>query len=316
MIGWEMVRTWGFARLLVVVVVWAASFRLLSLYGVDLMPRAFARQLTLEMYLALVQVLTLAIGLVAALLLVQAPREQLALATSKPSAVVVGALLTPAIFVVATGAAFQIARPTLLEELARGGVALVQKSTGEFGRELTQAPLALSLLWGAVVSPIAEELFFRGALFTLVLSVTEPRPKNEAPDALSPELLQDGAAARAFGASVEWLRRGGAATIVVALVFGFLHRDMPGGLGIVRFVSALGLGLACGLARQLTGSVVPPITIHMGFNALSLCTARRLVVSETFPMKSGVPTLVAAVGAALFWAIALRYLLSRRAAGA
>ena len=91
---------------------------------------------------------------------------------------------------------------------------------------------------------------------------------------------------------------------------------MPGGLGIVRFVSALGLGLACGLARQRSGSVVPPILVHVGFNALSLATARRLVVSETFPMKSGVPTLVAAIGAVALWAVVLRYLLSRRGAAA
>jgi membrane protease YdiL (CAAX protease family) len=304
-----------FARLSFVVVAWAASFRLLSLYGVDLMPRAFARQLTLEMYLALVQVVTLAIGLVASALLVNAPRESLALRAAKPGSVLISALLTPAIFVVATGAAFHIARPTLLEELAKGGVALVQKSTGEFGRQLTQAPLALSFVWGALLSPIAEELFFRGALFTLVLSATE-LPRKAAPGALSAELIDDGPVAHAFRASVGWLRRGGAATIVVAVIFGFLHRDMPGGLGIVRFVSALGLGLACGLARQLTSSVVPAVLVHVGFNALSLATARRLVVSETFPMKSGVPTLVAAVGAAALWAVALRYLLSRRAAGA
>src|SRR5262245_12732638 len=124
----------GFVRLLLVVVVWAASFRLLSLYGVDLMPRAFAREVTLEMYLVLVQRGTLCICLLASSLVLEAPREKLALTKAKPGAVIAIVLLTPAIFVVATGAAFQIARPTLLEELARGGVALVQKSTGEFGR--------------------------------------------------------------------------------------------------------------------------------------------------------------------------------------
>lgn len=306
----------GFVRLSLVVITWAASFRLLSLYGVDLMPRAFARELTLEMYLALVQAVTLGIGLLASSLLLEAPLEKLALTRAKPARVLASVLLTPAIFVVATGAAFQIARPTLLEELARGGVALVQKSTGEFGRELTQAPFVLSFLWGAVLSPVAEELFFRGALFTLLLSLSERRRQRTAPDALSAELFEDAAVARALRASALWLRQGGAATLVIALIFGFLHRDMPGGLGIVRFVSALGLGLACGLARQLTSSVVPAILVHVGFNALSLLTARRLVVSATFPMKAGVPTLVAAVGAALLWAVAIRYLLSRRGAGA
>jgi membrane protease YdiL (CAAX protease family) len=259
---------------------------------------------------------TLGIGLLASSLLLEAPREKLALTKAKPARVLAIVLLTPAIFVVATGSAFQIARPTLLEELARGGVALVQKSTGEFGRELTQAPFALSFLWGAVLSPVAEELFFRGVLFTLLLSLTERRRQQTAPDTLSAELFEDAAVARAVRAAALWLRQGGAATLVIAVIFGFLHRDMPGGLGIVRFVSALGLGLACGLARQLTSSVVPAILVHVGFNALSLLTARRLVVSATFPMKAGVPTLVAAVGAALLWAVAIRYLLSRRGAGA
>ncbi|HEX3596857.1 MAG TPA: CPBP family glutamic-type intramembrane protease, partial [Polyangiaceae bacterium] len=82
--------------------------------------------------------------------------------------------------------------------------------------------------------------------------------------------------------------------------------------GIVRFVSALFLGVACGLARQATASVAPPMLVHVAFNALSLATARRLVVTDAFPMKDGAPTLVALAGAIAAWAAALHFLLVRR----
>jgi membrane protease YdiL (CAAX protease family) len=272
-------------RLLGVVAAWAAVFRLLSLYGVDLMPRSWAHQLTLEAYLALVQLTTLASGVALSFAVLKTPRRDLALDAPNAAGLAATVSLTPALFVLATGTAFQIARPTLLQELARGGAALVQKSSGEFGREMTQAPAALSFLWGAVLSPVSEELFFRGALFSLVL----------------------------FALGGDRLKAGTVATVLVALVFGVLHHDMPGGMGIVRFVSALGLGLACGAARQLTASVVPPMLVHVLFNALSLATARKLFVFGAFPMKSGVPTLVAAVGLVGAWTVAVGYLLARRA---
>jgi multidrug transporter EmrE-like cation transporter len=56
--------------------------------------------------------------------------------------------------------------------------------------------------------------------------------------------------------------------------------------------------------------------VHVGFNTLSLATARRLVVSEAFPVKSGVPTLVAALAGVLAWGAALSYLLAHRRARA
>ncbi|HEX4339521.1 MAG TPA: CPBP family intramembrane glutamic endopeptidase [Polyangiaceae bacterium] len=275
------------ARLLAVSVAWAVTFRLLSAYGVDLLPLSVAHELTLEDYLALVQLVTLAVGLALSFVVLAEPRRDLALVRPRTTPVVYAMVLTPAIFVVATGTAFAIAKPTLLAELMHGGVAAVQKNTGEFGRELTQSPAWLSFVWGALISPVSEELFFRGAFFTLSLeAVTSLRV---------PEKL-----------------RGTVTTILVATVFGFLHHDMPGGLGIVRFASALGLGLACGFARQLSGSVLPPMLIHVAFNALSLATARRLVVSDTFPMKSGVPTLMALIAAITTWGVALHFLLVRR----
>jgi hypothetical protein len=70
---------------------------------------------------------------------------------------------------------------------------------------------------------------------------------------------------------------------------------MPGGLGIVRFVAALGLGFACGVARQLSGTVVAACVLHLVFNALSIATVRRWVVTSALPMKWGAPTAISAV---------------------
>jgi len=297
-------------KLLAVVVVWAALFRGLSRYGVDLLPLPWARELTLESYLAIVQVITAGAGLALSFAVLGEPRRELALVAPRPVSVFRAAMLTPLVFVVTTGAAFQIARPTLLEELARGGAALVRQSTGEFGREVVVAPLWMALAWGAVVSPLAEELFFRGALFSLVTRLTRKRDSDAAPPSLSPELLDDGAATRAVSGVLAWLRDGGAAVLLVAVAFGVLHRDMPGGMGIVRFVSALGLGVACGVARKLTGSVAPPMLLHVLFNSLSITAARRLIVSDVFPVKSAIPTL-----AMLFAAIGVVAVISERAVG-
>jgi membrane protease YdiL (CAAX protease family) len=88
---------------------------------------------------------------------------------------------------------------------------------------------------------------------------------------------------------------------------------MPGGLGIVRFVSALGLGFACGLARQYSGSIAAAVVLHVLYNTLSLASVRRWIVTDTFPVKNGAPTLVTIVGA-VGVVVAVLLLRSRRAA--
>jgi membrane protease YdiL (CAAX protease family) len=75
-----------------------------------------------------------------------------------------------------------------------------------------------------------------------------------------------------------------------------MHWDMPGGQGIIRVTAGTCLGLACGVARQATGSIVVPIAIHMLFNALGLAGARRIIVNDTFPTFYMVPTLATALG--------------------
>jgi membrane protease YdiL (CAAX protease family) len=289
-------------RLFALVLLWAAIFHGLGAYGAGLLPRVIARELTLEAYLALVHLVTIVAALGAAQVFLRSPRETLALTPPSGRAIGVVLGLIPAAFVVGTSFAFLIARPTLIEELLRGGQELVQQSTGRFGRELTESPAALALLWGAVLTPISEELFFRGAVWSLARNVVAPiggSVASRVPGASLPvEFFHESGVLRTTRAVFSWLRQGGAATLFVAALFGVVHRDMPGGLGIVRFVSALGLGLACGFARQYAGSVVAAILVHVTWNALSIAAVRRWVVSETFPMKYGAPTLVA-VGAVL-----------------
>jgi hypothetical protein len=89
-----------------------------------------------------------------------------------------------------------------------------------------------------------------------------------------------------------------------------MHMDMPGGLGIVRWVSALCLGIATGITRYATGSILGPIALHMAFNFYSLATTRRWVVTETFGMKLGVPILLSLIAvltavAAVVWGLVL-----------
>jgi len=288
--------TW---RLVVVVALWAGVFEILSLYGFDVFPRALLHELTLEAYLTMVDFVVLGAGLGAAFALLRRPEATLPLRVSTAKPVFSTVALAPFVFSLCTTVAFLVARPTLVAEILAGGREQAQASTGRFGRELVESPALLAFVWGAVVSPVGEELFFRGALWSLVQRGVDRVRRSGPPstsDGLPPELIERSAAASGLERALGWFARGGMTTIVVALCFGFLHWDMPGGLGIVRFVSALGLGVACGVARQATGSVAAPIALHALFNALSLATVRRWVVTEAFPMSNGAPTLVSIVG--------------------
>lgn len=291
--------TWSRAlRLLFVSSAWGFVLWMLSHFGARLLPLELARRLSLQTYLTIVQILSTGFGLLLMLLLVPGPAEALGL--EKPRAVVIAGivLVTPAIFVIASYVAIVVSLPLLLEELRAGGAAAAQRNTGEFGAQLTHAPALLTLFWGALVSPICEELLFRGALWSafreLIGAFSEPRETASAE-----AWLRVGPIER----TKSWLLSGGISTLLATLVFGALHADMTGGLGRVRFVSALGLGLACGLARQHARSLAASIALHLVFNVFSIATARHWLQTETFPMRLGVPTLaslIAGLGIVLF----------------
>jgi membrane protease YdiL (CAAX protease family) len=295
-------------RLALIAAGWLALLMGLAKYGARLVPLNVARLLTLEQYLTLVQLTTLGVGLAASFLLLSRPREQLGLAWTSSRSVLIVALLSPAVFVLASYLAVALALPTLLEELRRGGAELARSQTGEFGRAMTTAPVWSSLLWAAVVSPVGEEFLFRGALWSGLQRLVQRFTKPASQEALSERFLSESRLVLVGRRCTAWWRRGGGATVLSSLVFALMHADLRGGQGIIRIVAASCLALACGSARQATGSLAAPIALHVIFNFLTLASARRWVVFEAFPKFFMVPTLVsmlAGLGALLAVVVAM-----------
>jgi len=284
--------TW--LRLLAVAVVWLALIQVLSRYGAYLVPLSIARHLTLQTYLMIVQVVVTAAGMSLAAIILRSTRRDMGIALPTGWQASSILLSTPLVFAAASYIAIGIALPTLMEEIARGGAEVSRQNAGDFGRALKQDPVVLTVVWGVVFAPIAEELLFRGALWSSVAELTRRfhRPRNQAqPDSLE-AFVQESVIVRAARSLKDWALQGGLATIVAAGVFGWMHADMKGGVGIVRVVSTTCLGLACGTARQLTGSVVAAILVHFVFNFLSIGQTRRWWAVGGFSSWYGVSTLV------------------------
>ncbi len=300
-------------RLCVVAVIWLAAQQLLTRYAALALPRSLARELSLELYLLLVTLTALGIGAGAAFLMLgrSAPRE-LGLVWPGGKAIALGVSLSPLLFVASSYLAVYLALPTLLEELRRGGADLVRQNAGEVGRAMTSAPLVMVLLWAVVVAPVAEEVLFRGAIWGLLCRATVAWwPLRKEPPSLPDELVNDSALVACSCAAARWLAQGGLATIVVGVGFGLLHWDLAGGQGIIRVTVTTCLGLAAGVARQHSGSVLVPIAVHGVFNVLGLAGARRWIVTQTFPTHFMVPTL-ATVLAGLGGLLALVLLFAAR----
>ncbi|MBX3130253.1 MAG: CPBP family intramembrane metalloprotease [Polyangiaceae bacterium] len=297
---------------------WLATFKLLADHGWRLIPLSLAGKLSMQAYLTLVMLVTTAVGLGASWLLLRDPPAELGLRRPRPGALAWTALLALPAYVAASYLAIYVALPTLLEELTRSGRQVVQQQTGEFGRTLVQAPLPTLLLWAVVVTPVAEELLFRGAWWSLFARAGRALARRDAApssEALPSGVLEPSLVLKVAASARRWFAEGGLATLASALVFAAMHAGMPGGLGIVRVVAAFGLGLATGVARHATGGLAAPILLHVLYNFVSLGTTRRWWVSETFPMKLGVPTLAtAAAGGSLLLAVALWLVLRRRSA--
>jgi len=297
-------------KLFVVVAAWAATFRILVSYGARLLPLGLARELSLQGFLAGVNLLTAAFGCTLAFLLLDEPRPLLGLTAARPGAIVRAGLWALPVFVLTSYVAVGLALPTLLEEIRARGVDVVREASGEFGRQLLGAPALLTLVWGALIAPISEELFFRGAFYGLIENLLAPKTPDaiQSSERLPEGVLETGGIFGVARALRRYFLSGGLATLVSALVFAWLHADMPGGMGIVRVTSALGLGLAAGIARHAGRSVFPALVLHVLFNLASIATARRWVVSGAFPTKLMVPTLLTLLAAlcllvlgALFW---------------
>ena len=294
--------SWGrVLRLVTVAGVWFALLQLCTRYAALALPRSVAAQLSLELYLVLVQLVTLPVGLVLAFALLKRDTfAELGLVRPRAKAVLLSVSLAPLLFAAASYLSVYLALPTLLEEIRRGGAELVRNNAGQMGQAMRQSPVLLVLFWSVVVAPIGEELLFRGAVWAALWRTTQRflPDRAEAAPSLPGEFIERSALLSAAKSVRDWLARGGLATLVSGALFGLLHWDMPGGQGIIRVTATTCLGLACGIARQASGSIVVPILVHAGFNLLGLAGARRWIVTESFPTHYMVPTLSTLLGAA------------------
>lgn len=269
-------------RLCILSVSWLLALRHAGWLLAKLLPNAWLAQLSLPSFSMLAQVSATAVGLGITLALFRDPRPILGVARPDSRALTHTFLVTPALFVAISVLALEVAMPWLLEELQQGRVHASKENAGAMGRAVQEAPLLSSLLWAALFAGLAEELFFRGVFFTFVRdSVLRFSPN----------------AAHVAGLG---------ATLASAALFGFLHADTPGGVGVVRIVSTTCLGLVCGLARQLTKSIVAPILLHTTYNVLALAVARKWLDVGSEPLISALPNgLVLLAGAGIGAVISL-----------
>jgi membrane protease YdiL (CAAX protease family) len=147
------------------------------------------------------------------------------------------------------------------------------------------------------LAALTEELLFRGALHALI--------ERSARRLWAPRDAGRGA--------------GIVAAAGAAVVFALLHWDLAGGVGIVRVISALCLGIACGAARYATGSVAAPVALHLVHNALAVGQARRWFAGDGPPPFESLPLPgplfgLAALGLAAFVALTGASAIARRRA--
>src|SRR5262249_45465164 len=126
------------------------------------------------------------------------------------------------------------------------------------------------LIWGALLAAASEELLFRGALFGAIVEGTRGKLPDKAALAI--------------------------AAAAAALVFALLHWDLSGGVGIVRVVSALCIGVACGTARALTGSVYAGFALHFTNNAIAIGLGRGWFGAERASFAPWIPSAMVTAG--------------------
>jgi membrane protease YdiL (CAAX protease family) len=295
---------------------WLALARGAASYGAPLLPSAVARELTLHSFLSLVLVVATAAGVSLAYVLLERPRDELGLAAPSPWPVLGAALAGPLVLVLSSFVALEIALPRLLAELAAGGKSAVEAQQGEFGRALKTSHPATTLVWAVLLTPVAEELLFRGAFWSAVTRLTRREEAETA--SLPPELIAEGFVARALGSSWRWLRAGGIATLATTGLFAALHADQPGAIGLIRVVQSVGLGLALGVARHHGRSVLAPMALLAVYNFLVIAKTRGWLTSRGWPPPLPIPSVqwhLALVTSALLGAMLAIGLVRRRRGG-
>lgn len=336
-------------KLVGITTVWFLMTRYLVPLGDRFIPDDFKAKISLQTFRMLCQLVTLVAGFAMAFAILKRPRPALGFSAPRRWDFAAAALLAPTAFVASTYLALQIAMPTLLAELATRGPGASKQNAGELGRTLTQAPLLVVLLWGALLAAVGEELLFRGALWSalrdlvgFVLRGGAPqsvRSESAPPQSVSSQSARSGSAPpesvpapsetdaeiAAFaqpGPLANATRdaiAGSLATIGSAVIFGQMHADMPGGVGMVRVASTTILGFVCGVGRQWSGTIWVPIFLHLVNNTLTIGTSRRWFSTAEEPILEGLPNslvnaaFVGLVSAAVLFGV-LRYRARRAAA--
>lgn len=304
---------------------WLLGYYLLANYGVYLLPNAVARATTLPEYLAMVQIVSILFGVSALLAAThgdhslrrayfpELTRQHEFLLT--PS--LYSLLLGPLTFVAAYGLGMYLAFDTLIHELATRGVQAVQDQTGELGRTARADGLFAILPFTVLLAPLGEELLFRGGIYGGIQGFLDTRSTSPLEvDAPPASLEAAGVPQRVHFSATPvgaWLFRGGLAWLGSSLCFGIMHADIAGGMGIVRVVSASTLGLACGLARHKSGSLLAPFVLHATYNLISLASLRGWLVFEDFPTKYTIPTSLGPLSALGVTGALAVYFVARRA---
>jgi membrane protease YdiL (CAAX protease family) len=293
-----------------VTVLWFLLTKYLVPLGNEIVPNTWKALISFQTFRMICQAVTLAVGVGLCFALLKRPAEALGFARPKGTHVAAATLLAPGAFVVTTYIALQIALPTLLAELATRGPGASRQNAGELGRTLTQAPLLVVILWGAVLAAVGEELLFRGALWSSIerLARLIGQRLRPSPPAIDPAPGEphggEGPASEAippfmqpspFSTFARGAIPGVLATLVSAIVFGQMHADMQGGVGVVRVASTTILGLVCGMGRHVTGTIWVPILLHVCNNTLTIASSRKWFTSSGEPLLEGLPNMLVAL---------------------
>ncbi|WEG08155.1 CPBP family intramembrane metalloprotease [Microbacterium horticulturae] len=142
---------------------------------------------------------------------------------------------------------------------ARAIVEVVAPTTGSLGGPFGEGPsgalIAVSLLALVVVSPVVEELFFRGLVQRGLEAALAPRGVDGAARSVT----------RGIHAGIAAL----SITVTTAAFIGLHTFTYPAGTVTVgQIVAPLAVGVVCGILTTVTGRVGGAIIAHVAFNAV------------------------------------------------
>lgn len=285
-------------KLFGVTLLWFLMTKYLVSLGNVVVPDSVKVKISYQSFRLICQVITLGAGLLLAYgLLRSGAWEMLGLKKPKGLHFAGTLLVAPGAFVMSSYLALQIALPTLMEELATRGPGVSRKNAGAMGQMLTQSPLLFVIVSAAVLGALGEEFLFRGALWSAIerlfvmgrQAVTQKRT-GQAKEEIEPIAPVSPLKRRLIDALP-----GTVATVLCAYVFGQMHADMPGGVGLVRVASTTILGFLCGLGRQFTGSIWSAVALHLLNNLLTIGTSRKWFASSEAPVFEGIPNSLVAL---------------------